>query len=110
MATAYLTHNQKDLRHLESWCIFRPRFDKDEIWSNQHPQPYLFPDSPGGYSYERYEMYKVLCLNHWHPSESWKNLDPCHWSQVGGPTPSPQRPRPAPLWWQYVTRPREGPV
>uniref|UniRef100_A0A674A0D7 NADH dehydrogenase [ubiquinone] 1 beta subcomplex subunit 9 n=1 Tax=Salmo trutta TaxID=8032 RepID=A0A674A0D7_SALTR len=95
MATAYLTHNQKDLRHLESWCIFRPRFDKDEIWSNQHPQPYLFPDSPGGYSYERYEMYKVLCLNHWHPSES---------------AMYPTLPRPAPLWWQYVTRPREGPV
>lgn len=32
---------------------------EEEFWANQHPQPYLFPDSPGGTSYERYECYKV---------------------------------------------------
>uniref|UniRef100_A0A8C1PE15 NADH dehydrogenase [ubiquinone] 1 beta subcomplex subunit 9 n=1 Tax=Cyprinus carpio TaxID=7962 RepID=A0A8C1PE15_CYPCA len=79
---------KKSLRHIESWCIFRDkysfyacllraRFDEnkhekdmmkatmmlkageEEFWANQHPQPYLFPDSPGGTSYERYECYKV---------------------------------------------------
>lgn len=61
-------------------CMMRARFDEakdekdmvkatmmlkageEEFWSNQHPQPYLFPDSPGGTSYERYEMYKVTKL------------------------------------------------
>lgn len=32
---------------------------EEEFWQNQHPQPYIFPDSPGGTSYERYECYKV---------------------------------------------------
>lgn len=32
---------------------------EEEFWHNQHPQPYIFPDSPGGTSYERYECYKV---------------------------------------------------
>lgn len=32
---------------------------EEEFWANQHPQPYIFPDSPGGTSYERYECYKV---------------------------------------------------
>lgn len=58
-------------------CLLRARFDEnkhekdlvkatlmlkageEEFWSSQHPQPYLFPDSPGGTSYERYECYKV---------------------------------------------------
>lgn len=58
-------------------CLLRERFDKnkdvkdmvkatellrageEEFWANQHPQPYIFPDSPGGTSYERYECYKV---------------------------------------------------
>lgn len=66
-------------------CLLRERFDKnkdvkdmvkatellkageEEFWANQHPQPYIFPDSPGGTSYERYECYKVrwpvrLCI------------------------------------------------
>uniref|UniRef100_A0A8C7LZF3 NADH dehydrogenase [ubiquinone] 1 beta subcomplex subunit 9 n=1 Tax=Oncorhynchus kisutch TaxID=8019 RepID=A0A8C7LZF3_ONCKI len=72
------------------------RFDKEEIWSNQHPQPYLFPDSPGGTSYERYDMYKVpeWCLDHWHPSdghvsyfakrEQWKNLREQSWDRAVG--------------------------
>lgn len=58
-------------------CLLRARFDEnkpevdmikatlmlkageEEFWANQHPQPYLFPDSPGGTSYERYECFKV---------------------------------------------------
>lgn len=32
---------------------------EEEFWANQHPQPYIFPDSPEGTSYERYECYKV---------------------------------------------------
>ena len=58
-------------------CLLRQRFDdgmgekdmvkatrmlkagEEEFWTNQHPQPYIFPDSPGGTSYERYECYKV---------------------------------------------------
>lgn len=79
---------KRALRHLESWCIHRDKYryfaclmrarfeehknEKDmvkatqllreaeeEFWQNQHPQPYIFPDSPGGTSYERYECYKV---------------------------------------------------
>lgn len=58
-------------------CLLRARFDEnknekdmikatmmlkageEEFWTNQHPQPYIFPDSPGGTSYERYDCYKV---------------------------------------------------
>lgn len=58
-------------------CLLRERFDKNkdvkdmvratellkageaEFWANQHPQPYIFADSPGGIAYERYELYKV---------------------------------------------------
>lgn len=58
-------------------CMLRARFDEnkdekdmvkatmmlkageEEFWAKQHPQPYIFPDSPGGTSYERYECYKV---------------------------------------------------
>lgn len=58
-------------------CMLRARFDEnknekdlvkatlmlkageEEFWSKQHPQPYIFPDSPGGTSYERYDCYKV---------------------------------------------------
>lgn len=58
-------------------CLLRARFDdnknekdmikatimlkagEEEFWANQHPQPYIFPESPGGTSYERYECYKV---------------------------------------------------
>lgn len=36
---------------------------EEEFWTNQHPQPYIFPDSPGGTSYERYECYKVSELS-----------------------------------------------
>lgn len=62
-------------------CLLRARFDdaknekdmvkatmmlkagEEEFWANQHPQPYIFPDSPGGTSYERYECYKVKQSN-----------------------------------------------
>lgn len=58
-------------------CLLRARFDEhknekdmvkatqllreaeEEFWHGQHPQPYTFPESPGGTSYERYECYKV---------------------------------------------------
>uniref|UniRef100_A0A2I3MPQ3 NADH dehydrogenase [ubiquinone] 1 beta subcomplex subunit 9 n=2 Tax=Cercopithecinae TaxID=9528 RepID=A0A2I3MPQ3_PAPAN len=91
---------KRALRHLESWCVHRDKYryfaclmrarfeehknEKDmmkatqllkeaeeEFWYFQHPQPYIFPDSPGGTSYERYDCYKVpeWCLDDWHPSE-----------------------------------------
>ena len=70
-------------------CLLRARFDEhknekdmvkatqllreaeEEFWHGQHPQPYIFPESPGGTSYERYQCYKVpeWCLDDWHPSE-----------------------------------------
>ncbi|XP_071594470.1 NADH dehydrogenase [ubiquinone] 1 beta subcomplex subunit 9 [Heliangelus exortis] len=159
---------KKSLRHLESWCIYRDkyryfavllrdRFDKnkdvkdmvkatellrageEEFWANQHPQPYIFPDSPGGTSYERYECYKIpeWALDFWHPSEKamypdyfakreqWKKLQRESWEkeikQLEEETP-PDGPKtealpPArkeghlpPLWWHYVTRPREIPM
>ncbi|XP_019628861.1 PREDICTED: NADH dehydrogenase [ubiquinone] 1 beta subcomplex subunit 9-like [Branchiostoma belcheri] len=87
-------------RHLESWCVMRDKFryeatllrarfdeHKDEVdmvkavkllkageeefLQRQHPQPYIFPDSPGGTTYERYQAYQHpdWLLDHWHPSE-----------------------------------------
>ncbi|NWX87303.1 NDUB9 dehydrogenase, partial [Nothoprocta pentlandii] len=159
---------KKSLRHLESWCIHRDKYryfavllraqfdqhkhEKDmvkatellkageqEFWERQHPQPYIFPDSPGGTAYERYECYKVpeWCLDFWHPSEKamypdyfakreqWKKLQLESWDKEvkqldeetppGGPKtealpPARQEGHLPPLWWQYVTRPRESPM
>uniref|UniRef100_A0A5F9DSQ3 NADH dehydrogenase [ubiquinone] 1 beta subcomplex subunit 9 n=1 Tax=Oryctolagus cuniculus TaxID=9986 RepID=A0A5F9DSQ3_RABIT len=103
-------------------CLLRARFDEhknekdmmkatrllrdaeEEFWCNQHPQPYIFPDSPGGTSYERYECYKVpeWCLDYWHPSEKamypdyfakreqWKKLRRESWEREVCPAcPSP---------------------
>lgn len=77
-------------------CLMRARFEEhknekdmmratqllreaeEEFWQNQHPQPYIFPDSPGGTSYERYECYKV-------GERTWQLLyrtPPCPWSQT----------------------------
>lgn len=159
---------KRALRHLESWCVHRDKYryfaclmrarfeehknEKDmvkatqllreaeeEFWHNQHPQPYIFPDSPGGTSYERYECYKVpeWCLDDWHPSEKamypdyfakreqWKKLRKESWERevkqlqaetpVGGPTtealpPARKEGDLPPLWWHIVTRPRERPT
>lgn len=159
---------KRALRHLESWCIHRDKYryfaclmrarfeehknEKDmmratqllreaeeEFWQNQHPQPYIFPDSPGGTSYERYECYKVpeWCLEYWHPSEKaeypdyfskreqWKKLRMESWDrevkQLQEETPPdgimtealpPARKEGdlPPLWWHIVTRPRERPT
>uniref|UniRef100_A0A7J8C3G5 NADH dehydrogenase [ubiquinone] 1 beta subcomplex subunit 9 n=1 Tax=Rousettus aegyptiacus TaxID=9407 RepID=A0A7J8C3G5_ROUAE len=163
-SAAYLTHQQKvlrlykrALRHVESWCVHRARFEEhrnekdmvkatqllreaeEEFWHNQHPQPYIFPDSPGGTSYERYECYKVpeWSLDYWHPSEKamypdyfakreqWKKLRRESWEQevkqlqeetpVGGPStealpPARREGDLPPLWWHIVTRPRERPM
>lgn len=71
--------NHFDLRDKYRYfaCLLRARFEEhrnekdmmkatqllreaeEEFWQNQHPQPYIFPESPGGTSYERYECYKV---------------------------------------------------
>ncbi|NXV61072.1 NDUB9 dehydrogenase, partial [Molothrus ater] len=159
---------KKSLRHLESWCIhrdkyryfaclLRDRFDKnkdvkdmvkaaellkageEEFWASQHPQPYVFADSPGGVAYERYEMYKIpeWCLDFWHPSEKamypdyfakreqWKKLQRESWErevkQLQEETPSDGPKTEAlpparkeghlpPMWWHHVTRPREQPM
>ncbi|XP_035537595.1 NADH dehydrogenase [ubiquinone] 1 beta subcomplex subunit 9 [Morone saxatilis] len=158
---------KKSLRHLESWCVFRDKFrfhacvlrarfdenktEKDmvkatmmlkageeEFWEFQHSEPIVFPDSPGGTSYERYECYKApeWLLDHWHPSEKamypdyfskreqWKKLRALSWdkevaqlqaeTKEGGPKtetlpPARQEGELPPLWWHYVTRPRERP-
>lgn len=47
--------NEKDM--MKATQLLRQA--EEEFWQNQHPQPYIFPDSPGGTSYERYECYKV---------------------------------------------------
>uniref|UniRef100_A0A2K5LQH8 NADH dehydrogenase [ubiquinone] 1 beta subcomplex subunit 9 n=1 Tax=Cercocebus atys TaxID=9531 RepID=A0A2K5LQH8_CERAT len=144
----YLTHQQKVLRlykrvlrHLESWSRFEEhKNEKDmmkatqllkeaeeEFWYYQHPQPYIFPDSPGGTTYERYDCYKVpeWCLDDWHPSEKamypdyfakreqWKKLRRESWErevkQLQEETPHLEGDLP-PLWWDIVTRPRERPT
>ncbi|XP_059205866.1 NADH dehydrogenase [ubiquinone] 1 beta subcomplex subunit 9 [Centropristis striata] len=158
---------KKSLRHLESWCVHRDKYryhavlmrarfeenreEKDlvkatmllrageeEFWERQHPDPYVFIDSPGGTSYERYDCYKVpeWALDYWHPSEKamypdyfskreqWKKLRDQSWerevAQLEAET-APDGPRtealpPArregdlpPMWWQFVTRPRARP-
>ncbi|XP_069587973.1 NADH dehydrogenase [ubiquinone] 1 beta subcomplex subunit 9 [Ranitomeya imitator] len=159
---------KKSLRHLESWCVFRDKFryeacllrarfdsqknEKDmmkatlllkageeEFYRLQHPQPYIFVDSPGGTSYERYDCYKVpeWCLDHWHPSEravypdyftkreEWKKLRVASWDREVQQIMEECPPESAltealpparregdlpPLWWDYVTRPRERPT
>ncbi|KAL0598581.1 NADH dehydrogenase [ubiquinone] 1 beta subcomplex subunit 9 [Plecturocebus cupreus] len=159
---------KRALRHLESWCVHRDKYryfaclmrarfeehknEKDmmkatlllkeaeeEFWHRQHPQPYIFPDSPGGTSYERYECYKLPenCLDAWHPSEKamypdyfakrekWKKLRRESWEREikqleeetppGGPLtealpPARKEGDLPPLWWHIVTRPRERPV
>uniref|UniRef100_A0A452QC95 NADH dehydrogenase [ubiquinone] 1 beta subcomplex subunit 9 n=2 Tax=Ursus americanus TaxID=9643 RepID=A0A452QC95_URSAM len=159
---------KRALRHLESYCVHRDKYryfaclmrarfeehknEKDmvkaaqllraaeeEFWHNQHPQPYIFPESPGGTSYERYDCYKVpeWCLDDWHPSEKamypdyfakreqWKKLRMESWERevkqlqeetpVGGPNtealpPARKEGDLPPLWWHIVTRPRERPM
>ncbi|XP_067387388.1 NADH dehydrogenase [ubiquinone] 1 beta subcomplex subunit 9 isoform X1 [Emydura macquarii macquarii] len=137
-------------------CLLRARFDEhknekdmvkatkllkaaaEEFWYNQHPNPYIFPDSPGGVCYERNDCYKApeWCLDFWHPSEKamypdyfakreqWKKLRLESWEKEvkqleeetppDGPLnealpPARQEGHLPPLWWQYVTRPREQP-
>ncbi|KAG7257243.1 hypothetical protein CRUP_015037, partial [Coryphaenoides rupestris] len=100
-------------------CLMRQRFDEnrdekdlvsttrmllageEEFWTNQHPQPYIFPDSPGGTSYERYECYKVAQLQAETPAGGplTESLPP---ARREGDLP--------PLWWHEVTRPRECPT
>ncbi|XP_008329067.1 NADH dehydrogenase [ubiquinone] 1 beta subcomplex subunit 9 isoform X2 [Cynoglossus semilaevis] len=158
---------KRSLRHVESWavhrdkyryfaCMLRARFEEnknekdmlkatqllkageEEFWDKQHPQPYIFPDSPGGTSYERYECYKLpeWVLDYWHPSEKaqypdyfakreqWKKLRLQTWSRevrhtqemtpAGGPRtealpPARKEGDLPPMWWQFVTRPKQCP-
>uniref|UniRef100_A0A3P8WU13 NADH dehydrogenase [ubiquinone] 1 beta subcomplex subunit 9 n=1 Tax=Cynoglossus semilaevis TaxID=244447 RepID=A0A3P8WU13_CYNSE len=147
---------KRSLRHVESWavhrdkyryfaCMLRARFEEnknekdmlkatqllkageEEFWDKQHPQPYIFPDSPGGTSYERYECYKLpeWVLDYWHPSEKaqypdyfakreqWKKLRLQTWI-TGGPRtealpPARKEGDLPPMWWQFVTRPKQCP-
>uniref|UniRef100_A0A8C9PV88 NADH dehydrogenase [ubiquinone] 1 beta subcomplex subunit 9 n=1 Tax=Spermophilus dauricus TaxID=99837 RepID=A0A8C9PV88_SPEDA len=72
---------KRALCHLELWCVHRDKYQyfaclirvgfeehrnekdmikgtqlfreaEEEFWHNQHPQPCIFPNSPGGTSYE----------------------------------------------------------
>ncbi|XP_071784858.1 NADH dehydrogenase [ubiquinone] 1 beta subcomplex subunit 9-like [Asterias amurensis] len=89
---------KKSARNLQSWIthrstfryevtLLRARFDEhknetdmkkavrllqqgeEELWQKQHPQPYIFIDSPGGTRYERNIPAPEWVLNYWHPSE-----------------------------------------
>ncbi|KAM5157336.1 NADH dehydrogenase [ubiquinone] 1 beta subcomplex subunit 9 [Mantella aurantiaca] len=159
---------KKALRNMESWIVFRDEFryeacllrarfeenksEKDmvkatlllkageeEFYRRQHPQPYIFPESPGGTTHERYECYKVpeWALEYWHPSEKamypdyfakreqWKKLRDESWDrevqqlmeEAGTEGPRTEALPPArkegdlpPLWWDFVTRPRQRPA
>uniref|UniRef100_A0A4W5RUH4 NADH dehydrogenase [ubiquinone] 1 beta subcomplex subunit 9 n=1 Tax=Hucho hucho TaxID=62062 RepID=A0A4W5RUH4_9TELE len=128
MATAYLTHNQNVLRYAKD--------EKDMVKATMM----LKAGEEAFGSNPQYEMYKVSewCLDHWHPSETamypdyfakreqWKKLQKQSWDR--GTSNSCRKETPAigpksealpparkdgdlpPLWWQYVTRPRERPV
>ncbi|XP_040210874.1 NADH dehydrogenase [ubiquinone] 1 beta subcomplex subunit 9 [Rana temporaria] len=159
---------KKAQRHTESWvvhraevryqaCLLRARFEEhkdendmvkatlllkageEEFHRRRHPMPYIFPDSPDGTCYERYDCYKLpeWVLDFWHPSEKamypdyfakreeWKKLREESWDrevqQLMAETP-PEGPHtealpPArkegdlpPFWWEYVTRSRHKPV
>ncbi|XP_071959712.1 NADH dehydrogenase [ubiquinone] 1 beta subcomplex subunit 9-like [Antedon mediterranea] len=89
---------KKSYRHLESWIGDRPTFryeatllrarfnehkdeknlqkaqtilkaGEEEFWEKQHPQPYIFIDSPGGTRYERKIPPPDWAMNLWHPTE-----------------------------------------
>ncbi|XP_002737953.1 NADH dehydrogenase [ubiquinone] 1 beta subcomplex subunit 9-like [Saccoglossus kowalevskii] len=89
---------KKSLRHIESYChsrhrfryqatLLRARFDENkdekdmmkaarllqegegEFYKNQHPQPYIFIDSPEGTRHERDLPAPEWVLDFWHPSE-----------------------------------------
>uniref|UniRef100_A0A2K5EUT1 NADH dehydrogenase [ubiquinone] 1 beta subcomplex subunit 9 n=1 Tax=Aotus nancymaae TaxID=37293 RepID=A0A2K5EUT1_AOTNA len=131
---------KRALSHLESWdkyryyaWLMRARFEEhknekdmtkaiqllreaeEDFWYRQHPQPYIFSDSPGGTSYERYECYKVSenCLDTWHPSQ--KAMYPDYFAKrekgkkLRGETLPPARKEGdlPPLWWHIVIRPQE---
>uniref|UniRef100_A0A665UKA2 NADH dehydrogenase [ubiquinone] 1 beta subcomplex subunit 9 n=1 Tax=Echeneis naucrates TaxID=173247 RepID=A0A665UKA2_ECHNA len=97
---------------------------EEEFWTNQHPQ---------------YECYKIpeWVLDYWHPSEKamypdyfskreqWKKLRMESWDKevaqlqaetpAGGPKsealpPARKEGDLPPLWWQFVSRPRERPM
>uniref|UniRef100_A0A4W4HNQ1 NADH dehydrogenase [ubiquinone] 1 beta subcomplex subunit 9 n=1 Tax=Electrophorus electricus TaxID=8005 RepID=A0A4W4HNQ1_ELEEL len=84
---------------------------------------YLFPGSPGGTSYERYECYEVpeWHLDCWHTSEKamyndyfsnreqWKNLQVQSCDSEALPPAREEGVLPS-LWQQFVTRPREQPT
>ncbi|XP_054857895.1 NADH dehydrogenase [ubiquinone] 1 beta subcomplex subunit 9-like [Eublepharis macularius] len=127
--------NEKDIRKATKLLMAA----EQEFWKKQHPQPYIFPDAPEGTSYERYDCYKVpeWVLDYWHPSEKvvypdyfakreqWKKLQMESWDNEvqqlleetppGGPLtealpPARKEGHLPPLWWSYVTAPRERPT
>ncbi|ELW47797.1 NADH dehydrogenase [ubiquinone] 1 beta subcomplex subunit 9 [Tupaia chinensis] len=74
---AYLTHSRRarfDHRKDEKDMMKATQLlrEAEEFRYKQHPQPYIFPDSPGGY-----ECCKVpeWCLDDWHPSEKAMHPD-----------------------------------
>lgn len=57
--------NHKDMRVAKKLLEEGER----ELWLNRHPQPKLFPYSPGGVCYERTTYYPDVVLDFWHPLE-----------------------------------------
>uniref|UniRef100_A0A4W5RIS4 NADH dehydrogenase [ubiquinone] 1 beta subcomplex subunit 9 n=1 Tax=Hucho hucho TaxID=62062 RepID=A0A4W5RIS4_9TELE len=129
MATAYLTHNQNVLRlykkNLRGTLNHGDEKDMVKATMMLKAGEEAFGSNP------QYEMYKVSewCLDHWHPSETamypdyfakreqWKKLSNSCRKETPAIGPKSEALPPArkdgdlpPLWWQYVTRPRERPV
>ncbi|KAI4483337.1 hypothetical protein M0802_013488 [Mischocyttarus mexicanus] len=89
---------KKSLMNLKSWywdrlayryaaVKLRDRFDKnariadlryakhlllegeEELFRKQHPQPFIYPDAPGGVAYNREPLIPDSVLDNWHPIE-----------------------------------------
>lgn len=42
---------------------------EEELFLNRHPQPFKFPNSPGGVAYGRNPLFPDSALDMWHPLE-----------------------------------------
>merc|ERR1712038_1865469 len=59
------TRQEKDMRKLAAMV----EEGEEECWRNQHQQPFIFKNDPGGILYHRYALVNDGLLDLWHPWE-----------------------------------------